>query len=92
MEERIDSRDPGPHLRYDPRALRRNHCETAMISGRTENATSANRQSITISTIMMPRSMKTSPKIDTTPAVNRSFRTSTSVVTRVMSRPTGLRS
>ena len=62
------------------------------MSGRTEKATSASRQSITISTIMMPSSVKTSPKIDTTPAVNRSLRTSTSVVTRVISRPTGLRS
>ncbi len=41
---------------------------------------------------MMPSSVNTSPKTDTTPAVNSSLSTSTSVVTRVMSRPTGLRS
>ena len=41
---------------------------------------------------MMPTSVNTSPKIVTTPDVNRSFSTSTSVVTRVISRPTGLRS
>ena len=62
------------------------------MSGNTAKATSARRQSITTSTIMMPSSVNTSPKIDTTPAVNMSFSTSTSVVTRVISRPTGLRS
>ena len=41
---------------------------------------------------MMPASVNTSPKTETTPDVNRSLRTSTSVVTRVISRPTGLRS
>ena len=79
-------------VRYDSRTLRRNHCVTSTISGSTENATSASRQSIMTSTIMMPASVKMSPKIDTTPDVNRSFSTSTSVVTRVISRPTGLRS
>ena len=79
-------------VRYDSRTLRRNHCVTSTISGSTENATSASRQSIVTSTIMMPASVNTSPKIETTPAVNRSLSTSTSVVTRVISRPTGLRS
>ncbi len=37
----------------------------------------------------MPASSTTSPKIDTSPAVNSSFRASTSVVTRVTSRPMG---
>ena len=41
---------------------------------------------------MMPTSMNTSPKIATTPEANSSLSTSTSVVTRVMSRPTGFRS
>ena len=41
---------------------------------------------------MMPASVKTSPNTVTTPEANRSLRTSTSVVTRVISRPTGLRS
>ena len=62
------------------------------MSGSTENATSASRQSIVSSTIMMPTSVKMSPKTDTTPDVNRSFSASTSVVTRVIRRPTGLRS
>jgi len=62
------------------------------MSGSTANVTSASRQSIVTSTIMMPASVKISPKIDTTPAVNMSFNTSTSVVTLVIRRPTGLRS
>ena len=36
-------------VRYDSRTLRRNHCVTTRISGSTENATSASRQSITAS-------------------------------------------
>ena len=62
------------------------------MSGSTEKATSASRQFIASSTTMMPASVNTSPKTVTTPEVNRSFSTSTSVVTRVISRPTGLRS
>ena len=65
---------------------------TSAISGSTEKATSASRQSIHSITAMMPTSVNTSPKIVTTPEVKRSFRTSTSEVTRVISRPTGLRS
>ena len=33
-------------VRYDSRTLRRNHCVTSTISGSTENASSASRQSI----------------------------------------------
>ncbi|MND02183.1 hypothetical protein D3C83_214700 [compost metagenome] len=62
------------------------------MSGSTANATSASRQFIVSMTIMMPASVKTSPKIETTPEVNMSLMTSTSVVTRVIRRPTGLRS
>ena len=62
------------------------------MSGSTEKVTSASRQSIHSITIMMPASVNTSPNTLTTPEVNRSFRTSTSEVTRVISRPTGLRS
>ena len=62
------------------------------MSGSTAKATSARRQFIDSITIMIPASVKTSPKIDTTPDVNMSLMTSTSVVTRVISRPTGLRS
>ena len=43
-------------------------------------------------TIMIPASVKMSPKTATTPAVKSSLSTSTSLVTRVISRPTGLRS
>ena len=62
------------------------------MSGSTEKATAARRQSIQTSVTMMPTSMKRSPNAATTPDVNRSLMTSTSVVTRVMSRPTGFRS
>ena len=62
------------------------------MSGSTENATSARRQSIHNITPMMPVRLKRSPNTVTTPDVNRSFSTSTSDVTRVISRPTGLRS
>ena len=79
-------------FRYDSRALRRNHCVTITISGSTENATSASRQSMSNNTIMIPVSVNRSPNTETTPELNRSFRASTSVVTRVISRPTGLRS
>ena len=78
--------------RYESRTFRRNHCVTMTISGSTENATSASRQFIHSIMIMMPTSRNTSPKTVTTPDVNRSFRTSTSDVTRVIRRPTGLRS
>ena len=42
--------------------------------------------------IMIPASVNTSPKMETTPDVNMSLMASTSLVTRVISRPTGLRS
>ena len=54
--------------------------------------TSASRQSSQKSTPTMPRSSITSPNTDTSPAVNSSLSASTSVVTRVTSRPIGLRS
>ena len=39
---------------------------------------------------MMPMSVKTSPMIETTPEVKSSLSTSTSFVTRVINRPTGV--
>ena len=78
--------------RYDSRTFRRNQFVMSAMIGSTAKATSASRQFIDSITIMIPASVKTSPKIDTTPDVNRSFITSTSDVTRVISRPTGLRS
>ena len=62
------------------------------MSGSTEKVTSASRQSIHSRTPMMPASMKASPKTATTPDENRSFSASTSLVTRVISRPTAWRS
>ncbi len=41
-------------LRYDSRTFRRNHCVMSTMSGSTEKATSASRQSIQTSTAMMP--------------------------------------
>ncbi len=79
-------------VRYDSRTFRRNHWVTTTISGSTANVTSASRQFIDNSTIMIPASVNTSPKMETTPDVKRSLMTSTSVVTRVIRRPTGLRS
>ena len=55
-------------------------------------STSASRQSITSIIPMMAIRVKTSPKMVTTPDENSSFSVSTSEVTRVISRPTGLRS
>ena len=78
--------------RYDSRAFMRNQCVTHAIPGSTAKVTRARRQSIHSRTIMMPASMKTSRNTVTTPDVNSSFRVSTSEVTRVISRPTGLRS
>ena len=74
--------------RYDSRTWRRNHCVTSTISGSTENVTSASRQSIHSTTPTMPASMNASPNTATTPAEKRSLRASTSLVTRVISRPT----
>ena len=78
--------------RYDSRTLLRNHCVTSTMSGSTEKATRASRQFIHIIVAMIPTSVNTSPNTVTTPDVNRSLSTSTSEVTRVISRPTGLRS
>ena len=64
--------------RYDSRTLRRNHCVTSTISGSTENATSASRQSIHSITTMMPTQREHVAEDVTTPDVNRSFSTSTS--------------
>ena len=78
--------------RYESRTWLRNHWATSAISGSTAKATRASRQFMPSMTAMIPTSVKTSPKIVTTPDVNRSFSTSTSDVTRVIRRPTGLRS
>ena len=62
------------------------------MMGSTRKAISASRQLIRSMTPTIPASTKTSSKMETTPEVNMSFSASTSVVTRVTRRPTGLRS
>ncbi len=60
------------------------------MPGSTTKATSASRQFIASIATMMPTSTMTSPNTVITPEANRSLSASTSVVTRVISRPTGL--
>ena len=79
-------------VRYDSRTFVRNHWVTMAMRGSTEKATSARRQSSHRRTHVIPTSVNRSPNTETTPDVNSSFRTSTSVVTRVIRRPTGFRS
>ena len=62
------------------------------MSGSTAKVISASRQFMFSMMTRMPSSTKMSSKMETTPAVNISFSASTSLVTRVTSRPTGLRS
>ena len=62
---------------------------TAKMSGSTENVTSSSSTFRWIIAITMPISANTSPTVATTPAVNSSFSTSTSLVTRVINRPIG---
>ena len=57
--------------------------------GMTASATSASCQFSISITMMIPASVMTSPMIETMPCVMKSFRASTSLVMRVMSRPTG---
>ena len=71
------------------RAPLRNQLVTRKKRGITEKVTRARRQSRASITPMIPNSVNRSPKTVTTPEVNSSFTASTSVVTRVMSRPTG---
>ena len=59
------------------------------MSGSTAKVISASRQLMFSMMTRIPSSTKMSSKIDTTPAVNISFSASTSLVTRVTSRPTG---
>ena len=80
------------HLRVsrnDSRAPRRNQSVSRKNSGITAKVTSARRQSSASITPMIPSSVNRSPNTVTTPEVNSSFTASTSVVTRVISRPTG---
>ena len=60
--------------------------------GSTVNVTSASRQSSCTIIPRMKSSVNTSPKMVTSPDENASLSCSTSFVTRVISRPTGLRS
>ena len=78
--------------RYALRTFRRKIEAAMMTSGSTANETSASRQSSSSIAVTIAPIVKMSPKIVTTPEVNISFSTSTSLVTRVISRPTGFRS
>jgi len=62
------------------------------MKGRTANASKASRRSMEKSHTAITTSRKKSLIMVTTPAANKSFSASTSVVTRVSRRPTGLRS
>ena len=59
------------------------------MSGSTAKVISASRQLMLSMMTRIPANTKMSSKIETTPAVNISFSASTSLVTRVTSRPTG---
>ena len=74
------------------RTLPLNQEVSSSSRGTMENDTRASRQSSQNRMAAMPARTRTSPKMVTMPAVNISFRASTSVVTRVTSRPMGLRS
>ncbi len=78
--------------RNELRAPLRNQLVSRKKRGITEKVTSASRQSSDSITAMIPTSANRSPNTVTTPEVNSSLTASTSVVTRVISRPTGLRS
>ena len=83
------------HLRVSrklSRAPRRNQSVTPKKRGSTAKVTRARRQSRASITPMIPKRVKRSPKTVTRPEVKSSFTASTSLVTRVMSRPTGWRS
>ena len=93
LEVRVDAREPRPdvairvaHLQPEQRATRGRRAE----SRRTTRAPAANRS--TSIKPLIASSVNRSPSPATTPAVNSSLSDSTSDVTRVTSRPTGLRS
>ena len=73
------------------RARLLNQSVSRKSSGRMAKVASARRTSSATSTAAMPASSRTSPTIETMPAVNSSLSASTSVVTRVTRRPTGVR-
>ena len=74
------------------RTRRRKIAAVSQTKGMTEKVTSASSRSIASIMTMMATRVNTSPKIVTTPEEKSSFSVSTSDVTRVISRPTGLRS
>ena len=75
--------------RKEVRDPRRNQFVTTKKSGITAKVTRARRQFIHTMTPMIPNSVNRSPNTVTTPEVKSSFTASTSVVTRVIRRPTG---
>ena len=78
--------------RYVRRAMRRKKSMAKLIGGRRTRLTSARRQSIHIMNTTMPTSLRPSRAMVIAPAANISLSTSTSVVTRDTSFPTGVRS
>jgi len=74
------------------RALRRNATLARITNGSTAYARSESFQSIQKSTTVMPTIVTMSATIESRPAVSKSFSVSTSDVSRVTVRPTGVRS
>ena len=75
--------------RKERREPRRNQLVTTKKNGITAKVTSASFQFMYSITPMIPNSVNRSPNTVTTPDVNSSLTASTSVVTRVIRRPTG---
>ncbi len=75
--------------RYAVRIFARNRNAAKNTSGRTLNDTSASCQFMRSIAATMNVSVKMSPKTVTRPELNSVFRVSTSLVIRVISRPTG---
>ncbi len=78
--------------RYVSRAPFRNQFVTQSIGRRIANVIAASVASRAKRIATIPPSTATSPRSATKPDVKSSFKASTSVVRRVMSRPTGVRS
>ena len=76
-------------MRYVRRACRRKKSTAATITGSKARLVSASRQSIHSMTATMPTRPSTSSTMVIAPAANISCRTSTSVVSRETTRPTG---
>ena len=74
------------------RIARRAYSTITTRSGKVTNVTSASWMSLASSTTMIATALMTSPMIVIAPCENISLRLSMSLVIRVISRPTGMRS